>query len=96
MKYRLAGVRAGIDYRAVAGPLVAPLAGQIPCHHHQMTQAQPVFPVRVLQGLQVFLGDDQHVGRGFGVNVLECQGQVILEKHLGRDLLPNDLAEQAV
>ena len=61
-----------------------------------MTQAQPVFPVRALQGLQVFLGDDQHVGRGFGVNVLESQGQFILEKDLGRDFLSNDLAEQAV
>lgn len=55
-----------------------------------------ILGVRFLQPGEVLLGNDQHVGRCLGVDVLKGEDVGVLVDFLRRNLAANDAAEQAI
>ena len=91
----LTPVGPGIDQRAEA-------VGHAQLLHQPRRQTQHVPEQRVMlrthigQGRDVLLGNDQHMHRGPGVDVVEGEHLLVLVNLARRDLPGNDLAEDAI
>lgn len=84
---------AGVGDDAVALLFQAELGGDFIGGDHQLTEQGGVGFLRVLQAFQMGFGDDQHVHRGLGGDVVEGEDLVVFI-HLGAgDFAAEDFAE---
>ena len=91
----VAGVVAAVEDQAQAALEEAALPGDVPCPPHQPPHQRVVAVLELGDALDVAARDDQHVGGGLGVDVVEGQDLVVLEGDLRGHLPLHDLAEQA-
>ena len=94
VEHALTGVRAIIDYQP-EGIRNAKLF----CHavgSEQEVPEQRLIRCRCVSKARYFLlRNDQHVCGRLGIDVTECQAQIILVDDIGRQLAPDDLAENS-
>ena len=50
----------------------------------------------VIEGCKMFLGNNQDVDRGLRIDVIEGDNTIVFEYQLGRNLIVNDLAKNAI
>ena len=95
MRDFLAGVPAGVEDDPVAGRGHALLAGRPPGGVEKLADEALGPRGRVVERGEMQLGDDQHVDRRLGPDVLEGDDVGGLEQDPGRELPPRDAAEEA-
>ena len=95
MEHRLPCARANVVHRAVSA-LNAALASDLRGDELAVAEDLSVFRRGFLQSNHVPFGDDQHVRRRLGIDVLEDVHFVVLVHLLRRDLAGDDLAKEAV
>jgi hypothetical protein len=95
MKYRLPRSRTHIQHGPIS-LLDVPLTRNL--GRRQVTAADHlgVVSLRLLQASKMLPGDDQHMRRRLGVDVLEGQHVLVLVNFLGRNLAAENAAEEAV
>ena len=62
---------------------------------HHMTQYFFVFSRDVSHRADLFLGDQQDVSRGLGVDVFKCQANIVLEHNVSRDFAVDNFLKYA-
>jgi len=92
----LVGVRVHVHHRPPALVGEAPLLGQLGRGREQVAHGGCILGCDVVQRRDVLLRDDEEVLRRLGLDVLEGERIGVVVDDLRRDLLLDDLAEQAV
>jgi len=95
MKDGLAGLGADVEDGAVA-VFDLPIASNF--GRRQMAASDDISLVflRFFQSANMLFGNDQNVGRGFGIDVFEGEGVLVFVDFLRRNLAGDDFAEEAV
>ena len=95
MKYRLPRSRTHIQHGPIS-LLDVPLTRNL--GRRQVTAADHfgIFGLRLFQASKMLPGNDQHMRRRLGVDVLEGQHVLVLVNFLGRNLAAENAAEEAV
>src|SRR5690606_1749370 len=91
----LSGLVAVVDDEAEPVLHEPELIGHATRREHDLTHRLDVLRLEVVDGRDVLLRNDEHVGRRDRPDVLERERVVVLVDDRGRDLLLEDVAEQA-
>src|SRR5436305_8503391 len=94
--HALAGLRSLVKDESVTVAIHLPFVGDAVGHLHHPGQHRTLVPGEIVDGGNVLLGDDEHVGRRHRPDVLEGDDIVVAEDFLRGNLPGEDLAEQAV
>lgn len=78
VEYRLAAVPIGVDDHSIAVRRKSLFAGYFRGHEHHVTHHRLVAFLRLVQGIEVDLGDDQDVRRGLRADVVEGEAMLVL------------------
>ena len=91
----LAAIRAGVEDDAIAAvePICPRDFGGL---GKQVAQQRRLRRPGLRQRRDVFLGNDQQMGRRLGAKVGEAEAQLVLVDALGRDAAGDDLSEDAI
>jgi hypothetical protein len=95
VKHHLSPVRIAVCDQAVAAFGHAQVPGDGFCHAQNVPDQKLILSGEIVEGADVLLGDDEHMGGRGGVDVLECQADVVLEDDLCRDFPAYDVAKEA-
>jgi hypothetical protein len=95
VKHCLPSVRVAVRHHAVATLGHAEVPGDGPGRGENVPDDGLVLRGEIVEGLDVFLGNDEKVGGRGGVDVRKRQADIVLKEDLGRDLPAYDFAEDA-
>jgi len=96
MKDRLSCITAIVDHHAVARNIELLLGRDVFCHEEEVADDLAIGNENAVDIGNVKLRHDQDVDRCLRIQVLECDGILVLMNDLRRDPFLDDLAENAV
>ena len=96
VKDRLSGIAAVVDDHPIAAFFESTLFSNRLRDEKEMSNKLSISLCYAVDVLNMLFGNDQDVGRGLRIDVFDRDGMFILMNQLGRNLIPNDLAEDAV
>jgi hypothetical protein len=94
MENNLPSLPAGVDHQAVSRLGLSELSHVLGCQNH-LGKDPGVIPVNGIKRVEMFLGGDQQVNWGIGVDVFKHNQVLIFIDNIGRQPTGNDLAKDA-
>ena len=85
-----------IDHHSISVFFQTFLRGNGFCNKEEVADELPVGDCNTMDVLNMLFRNNQRVRRRLGIDILECQGKVVLVNDLGGNLFFDDLAEKAV
>jgi hypothetical protein len=95
VKDRLAGTGTDVDYGSIA-IFDAALARYFGGGELAIADKFRIFGCRFLESVEMFLGNDEHMGRSLGIDIFEGESVLVFVDFLGRNFSADDAAEQAI
>src|SRR5574340_953835 len=96
VEYGLPGVATVIDHHPVPVLVQRPFFSDRLRHEKEMTDSLLISFLHAMNISKMLLGHNEDMDGRLRIDVLECKARPVFVNDLRRDLLPDDLAEEAV